>query len=370
MTTPRFHVPYIDLPGEFSLLQERLEWRFRDVCLRGQYILRDEVTELELRAADYLGVRHAIGVGSGSDALLLSLKALALQPGDEVITVAHTFVATLAAISLCGARPVLVDIDEDHNLNAALLEAAVTPKTKAIVVVHMNGRCCDMAPIRAVCDRHELKLVEDAAQAFGSRYRECHAGNHGHFGCFSFHPMKAFHALGDGGLVTTNDDFLAEQVRLLRNHGQQTKEHIVGYGYNSRLDNLQAAFMLEFFEYLDTWLLHRRAIASRYDQGLADIETITRPAAPGGGDYYDIYSSYVICTPQQAGLREHLLESGIEVFSHWSPPLHRQAALGLGEYNLPVTERISSQVISLPIHPGLSDEQVDSVIAAVNSYDG
>ncbi|OQX14498.1 MAG: hypothetical protein BWK76_14535 [Desulfobulbaceae bacterium A2] len=366
-----FRVPYIDLPAEFLHHGERLQRRFQDICSRGQYILRDEVRELEQRAAAYLGVRHAIGVGNGSDALLLALKALGLGPGDEVITVAHTFVATLAAITFCGATPVLVDIGPDHNLDPNRLAEAITPATRAVLPVHLNGRCCDMQAIQTLCRAHGLDIVEDAAQAFGSRYRSRHAGSFGRIGCFSLHPMKVLHALGDAGLVVTDDDELAARIRLLRNHGHQSKEEILCYGFNSRLDNLQAGFLLEFFEHLDEWLRQRRVIAAQYHHNLSDIPGITLPPPPDVGDYFDIYSSYVIRSGNRNALRNYLLnECGIEVFSHWDPPLHRQKALGLSAWHLPHTDRLAGEVLSLPMYPGLQQEQISWVTDRIRAFHG
>ncbi|MGD2118514.1 MAG: DegT/DnrJ/EryC1/StrS family aminotransferase [Chromatiales bacterium] len=362
-------VRYIDLPAEFRAAGARLTARFTDVCSRGQFILRDEVRQLEQQAADYLGVKHAIGVASGSDALLLALLALGLKPGDEVITVAHTFVATVAAIHFAGATPVLVDVGDDHNMAAAALEQAISGRTRAVIPVHMNGQPCDMLAIRDTCARHDLFIIEDAAQAFGTRYYSEAAGGMGHIGCFSFHPMKVFHALGDAGLVTTNDDELAEQIRLLRNHGQQSKENIVRFGFNSRLDNLQAAMLLEFFADLDHWLERRREIALRYEQAFHDIADIALPLR-SQSEHYQIYSSYVIETRQRDALMTHLQQQGIEVFAHWDPPLHKQLQLGLDHFSLPRTERLSREVLSLPIHPMLEDAQVDYVIDAVRQYYG
>lgn len=365
-----YHVPYIDLRAEFRELKDGLIDDLVTVGEDARLILRQEVQQFEAAAADYLGVEHAIGVANGTDALMLALKALGIGPGDEVITVAHTFVATIAVIANLGATPVLVDIQDDFNLDPNLLAAAVTGATRAVVVVHLNGRCCDMEPIRAVCERHGLELVEDAAQAFGSRYQGHAAGSFGAFGCFSLHPMKILHCFGDGGLVTTNDAELADQVRLLRNHGQRTKDEIVMFGVNSRLDNLQAAFLLRMMGRLDGQIQRRREIAGRYQHGLARVPGIVCPPMDGGdggdgGGRFDVFSSYVILAQERDRLRSHLLANGVEVFSHWEVPNHRQSALGLNGFELPVTERISGEVLSLPIHGQLSNEQVDYVIEAI-----
>ncbi len=228
-----------------------------------------------------------------------------------------------------------------------------------------------MQAIQAICRAHGLDIVEDAAQAFGSRCQSRHAGSFGRLGCFSLHPMKVFHALGDAGLVVTDDDELAARIKLLRNHGHQSKEEILGYGFNSRLDNLQAGFLLEFFDHLDTWLQRRREIAAHYQQRLAGLQGIQLPPPPATGEYFDTYSSYVIRSSRRDALRSYLLhECGIEVFSHWDPPLHRQAALGLSAWHLPRTDELAAEVLSLPIHPGLNDDQLVFVTDCIKAFHG
>ncbi|NOX75095.1 MAG: DegT/DnrJ/EryC1/StrS family aminotransferase [Gammaproteobacteria bacterium] len=363
-----FRVPYIDLKAEFSELKDGLIDDLVTVGENARLILRQEVQQLETTAAEYLGVEHAVGVGSGTDALMLALKALGIGSGDEVITVAHTFVATIAAIANVGAIPVLIDIQDDFNIDSTLLEEAITSATRAVMVVHMNGRCCEMKPIRELCERYGLELVEDAAQAFGSRYSGQAAGSLGAFGCFSFHPMKILHCFGDGGLVTTNDAGLADTVRMLRNHGQRTKDEIIMYGVNSRLDNLQAAFLLRSIARLDGEIERRREIASRYHHGLEGMAGVDCPEMDGDG-HFDVFSSYVIRSRKRDHLSCQLRAKGIEVFSHWPVPNHHQPALGLTNFKLPVTEKMSKEVLSLPVHGQLSNDQVDYVIEAIRDGD-
>ncbi len=364
-----FKVRYIDLPQEFKKYEQRLTDRFRNICSRGEYIMRSELTELESVCANYLNVKYAIGVGSGSDALLLSLLALGISSDDEVITVSHTFVATLSAIHYCGAMPVLVDISEDHNMDVNLLESAITSRTKAVIPVHMNGHACEMNAIRDMCKRYDLSIVEDAAQAFGTKYYSESVGALGDIACFSFHPMKVFHALGDAGLVTTNDDDLAEKIRLLQNHGQKTKEDIVCYGFNSRLDNLQAGFLLEYFNDFSLWVDRRREIALQYQQSFEKIDRIALPIQLDNA-HFDIFSSYVLEVKDRDALKEFLLAAGIEVFIHWDPPLHTQHKLVMKKNELPRTEKLSRCVLSLPIHPQLLDSQVKYVINKVKDFYG
>jgi dTDP-4-amino-4,6-dideoxygalactose transaminase len=360
-------VPYVDLRGEFEARKSQYLQRFVDVCSDARFILRQEVEELETRLAAYLGVRHCIGVGSGSDALGLALHALGIGPGDEVVTVAHTFVATLAAIHWRGATPVLIDVGLDFNLDPRLLDRALTPRTRAVVAVHMNGRCCDMPAVRRLCDQRGIAVVEDAAQALGASVDGVRAGALGSVACFSFHPMKTLHCFGDGGLISTADAAVAEKVRLLRNHGQRTRTDLAGYGYNSRLDNLQAAILLENLHTLDEDIERKRQAAARYQDGLAGLPAVTLPPPVTDGRYFDTYCSYVILADQRDALRDRLLGEGIEVFVHGDPPLTRQEALAL-PYSLPCNERLSKRFLSLPIFPAIRAEQVDYVVGTIRSF--
>jgi len=363
-----FQVPYVGLKQEFEQRQEELLAAFSKVAANASYILREEVELFETSISEMLGVRHAIGVNSGTDALFLALKALNIGQDDEVITVAHTFVATIAAIVHCGAKPVLVDIADDFNLAVIALEQAITASTKAIIPVHMNGRCCDMDAILAIADKHGLHVVEDAAQSMGAHIDGAYAGTFGAINAFSLHPMKNLHCYGDGGIITTNDDRLAEQLRLLRNHGQNPNKELVAFGFNSRLDNLQAAFLNINLKYFDGDIARRRQIALRYHAGLKDCAGLKLPDPPQQTGYFDAFSSYPVrCTVRDRLLR-HLQQKGIECFIHWETPLHRNEHLELGHFSLPVTEQIAREVLSLPMHPFLEDEQCDYVIDAVKEF--
>ena len=363
-----FQVPYVGLKQEFEQRQEELLDSFSKVATNASYILREEVGLFETSIAEMLGVRHAIGVNSGTDALFLALKALNIGSGDEVITVAHTFVATIAAIVHCGAKPVLVDIADDFNLAAATLEQAITGSTKAIIPVHMNGRCCDMDAILAIADKHGLHVVEDAAQSMGAHIDGAYAGAFGVINAFSLHPMKNLHCYGDGGVVTTNNDRLAEQLRLLRNHGQNPNKELVAFGFNSRLDNLQAAFLNVNLKYFDGDIARRRQIASRYHAGLKDCVGLKLPNPPQQTGYFDVFSSYPVRCAERDRLLRHLQQKGIECFIHWETPLHRNEYLKLGHFSLPVTEQVAREVLSLPMHPFLEDAQCDYVIDAVKEF--
>lgn len=367
MANPKFKVPYIDLPSQYEEEKNTLVPLFEKIASSGQFILRQEVQELESKVAEYLGVKHVIGVNSGTDALFLSLKALGIQEGDEVITVSHTFVATISTIVHCGAKPVLVDISNDGNIDASKIESVITSKTKAIVIVHMNGKVCSWSALEPIIKKYNLKVLEDAAQAFGAKYKERFAGSFGDCGAFSLHPMKVFGCMGDGGLITTNSDELYEQLLLLRNHGQKTKSNIVTFGYNSRLDNLQAAFLLHRLENFEITIAKRREIAQVYINELKDLKQIILPLFDEESRR-DIFSSFVITSHQRDELRSYLISKGIEVFSHWETPNHKQLALDLDNFSLQNTENYSKEVLSLPLHPYLTHEQVRYVCEKIKEF--
>ena len=364
-------VRYIDLPKQYAALRDELLGCLDTVLASGSFILRQDVADFETRMAGLLDVEHVIGLNSGTDALYLSLRGLGIGPGDEVITVAHTFVATVAAIVHCGAKPVLVDIRDDFNMDVALLEETVTPRTRAIIPVHLNGRVCEMDALMRVARKHQIAVVEDAAQALCAQYERQAAGTFAEAGCFSLHPLKNLSVGGDGGFVTTSDDRLAQELRILRDHGQRSKQEIVRFGFNSRLDNLHAAMALVKLKYLPEWIETRRFLAGRYHEALRDITELRLPPRPEEeSPYYDVFSSYVLRTERRDALWRHLGEAGIEVYAHWTTPLHHQEALGLGNYHLPVTQRVSQEVLSLPLYPELDDRDQDRVIAAVRSFFG
>ncbi|MBF0108094.1 MAG: DegT/DnrJ/EryC1/StrS family aminotransferase [Magnetococcales bacterium] len=366
---PQWKVPFIDLRATWAREREDLLGIMDEVAGDARFILRQEVEELEQRSASFLDVPHAVGVGNGTDAITLGLRIAGIGAGDEVITVAHTFVATVASIVHCGATPVLVDIGEDFLMNPDLLERAITRRTRAIIPVHMNGRCCDMPRILDVAQRHGLLVIEDAAQAFGATLNGIHAGAFGIAAAFSFHPMKVLSCCGDGGLLTVRDAAMAEHARRLRHHGQRNKTEIVHFGFNSRLDNLQAAILLYRLRKLETTLAQRRSIAQKYHTGLANHDKIKLPPHFGlpGDSHQDIVSGFVLRLSKRDDLKRHLAERGIETFAHWSPPMHHWEGLHL-KASLPVTERISSEVLSLPVFPEMTDDQVDWVIGSILSF--
>ncbi|MFH1451194.1 MAG: DegT/DnrJ/EryC1/StrS family aminotransferase [bacterium] len=346
-----------------------------DVLIRGDLIMRRDVAEFEKKIARYIDTKYAISLNSGTDALFFALKAAGIGPGDEVITVSHTFVASVSAIVQTGAKPILVDVAEDFLMDMDKVEEAVTPNTKAIIPVHLNGRVCDMEKLLDIAFRQRLSIIEDAAQAMGAQYqikREGFvewrkAGSFGLAGCFSLYPFKVLGCFGDGGILTTNNDELAEKIRLLRDHGQKTKTELVCYGLNSRLDNLQAAILNVKFKYLDKWIERRQQIADLYNDGLEKIPGVTIP--PEAGDNrVDIYQNYVLRATRRDELAAFLNEKGVETLIKDPIPLHYHPGLNLSHFHLPVSERLAKEVISLPVYPELDDDQVKIVIEAVKSF--
>ncbi len=336
----------------------------------GEYILGGEIARFEAAFADHCGGGHAIGVASGTDALILALKALGIRSGDEVITVSHTAVATVAAILAAGAVPVLVDVDETYmTIDPAALEATVTPRTRAVIAVHLYGQAADLNAVIAVARRHRLWAIEDCAQAAGGGLGGRPLGSIGDVGCFSFYPTKNLGAIGDGGLVLAAESDIAERVRRLRQYGWDDKRETLEAGVNSRLDPLQAAILQAKLPHLDSDNARRRAIARRYDAGLAGLP-LAVPRVRAGCEH--TYHLYVIACDDRDGLRAHLGRREIGCAIHYPTPVHRQH--GYAERviaprdGLPVTERLCRRILSLPIYPELSDADVDRVIAAIRGY--
>lgn len=362
-------VRFVDLPKQYQDLREEIQQCLYRVFSSGSFILRQDVKDFEVQMADLLGVEAVVGVNSGTDALFLSMRALGIGPGDEVITVAHTFVATVSTIVHCGATPIFVDIGDDFNMDANQLEAAVTPRTKAIVPVHLNGRTCDMDTVMQVAKQHNLVVIEDAAQALCASFGGRQAGSFGQAGCFSLHPLKLLSVAGDGGFVSTQDEGLAETLRMLRDHGQKTKEELVCFGYNSRLDNIHAALAVVKMKHLPQWIDRRRAIADHYHEGLHDIPALWLPPPPDGeSQYRDVFNSFVVRTERRDELKQYLGEADVEVYAHCATPLYHHERLNLGDWDLPKTEQISQEVLSLPMYPELTEAEQKYVIAQVRAF--
>ena len=359
-------IPLVDLKAQYQSIQPEIDAAIQRIIANTSFIMGKEVAAFEAAFADFCGVEHAIGVSSGTGALFLALLGYDIGPGDEVITTPFTFFATGEAISQVGARPVFVDIDPvTYNIDPALIEDAITPYTKAIMPVHLYGQPADMDAINAIAERHDLVVIEDAAQAHGSLYKGKRAGNLGDAACFSFYPSKNLGCYGDGGAVVTNDEKLAERVRKLRNHGRVTKYEHDELGYGHRIDALQTAILGAKLPHLDDWNESRRQCAATYDELLADTSLITPRHLP---ETTPVYHCYTVRTSHRDAVVKRLQAAGIGVGVHYPIPLHLQPAyrfLELGEGSYPVSEQMSAEVMSLPIYAELTEAQQDEVVAAV-----
>jgi dTDP-4-amino-4,6-dideoxygalactose transaminase len=365
----QYIIPLVDLQAAYSRLQPEIDAAVGRVMAGGWYILGPEVEAFETEFAAYLGVDHAVGVASGTDAVLLALRACSVGPGDEVITVSHTAVATVAAIELCGAAPRLVDIDlASFTMAPAALAAAVTPRTRAVIPVHLYGQPADMDAILAIAREHNLIVIEDCAQAHGARYRGRMVGTMGDAAAFSFYPTKNLGATGDGGAVATNRPDVAERLRLLRQYGWRERYVSDVAGYNSRLDELQAAILRVRLRYLDEENMARRRLAANYTVALAGSGVATPPERPGD---CDVYHLYVIRAELRDALKTYLQGRGIMTAIHYPIPVHLQPAyhrLGYGPGSLPATEEAAQTILSLPMFPDLPDEWASAVAAAVAEF--
>jgi dTDP-4-amino-4,6-dideoxygalactose transaminase len=362
-------VPFFNYRGAFAAMEEPLFAAMRDVVRRGAFIMQKDLTDFEADVARYLGVRHAIGVGNATDGLVFAFRAAGIQPGDEVIFPSHEMVAGPAAIHFAGGVPVPVDIGEDRLLDPAAIEPALTPRTKFIMPVQLNGRTCNMDAIQKIADKHGLRIVEDSAQALGSQYKGRFAGTFGVAGAFSFYPAKILGCLGDGGMVVTNDDAVAETVRLLRDHGRNHEGDVVMWGMNSRLDNLQAAVLhLQFRDY-KCIIDYRRSLASRYHAQLASVAEVRLPPAPGtSADHFDVFQNFEIEADRRDELKEFLKSRGIGTLIQWGgKAVHQFCGLGYS-CTLPVTERFFTRCLMLPLNMMVSADDADYVAATIREF--
>jgi dTDP-4-amino-4,6-dideoxygalactose transaminase len=361
-------VPLIDLTRQYASIRDKLNEAVINVLKRGQFILGPEVAELERRIAQLCGAKYGVGVASGTDALLLSLRAAGIGPGDEIITSDFSFFASAGVISRLGATPVFVDIEEDtYNIDARLLEKAITPKTKAIMPVHLFGQMADMDPIMNVAVKHNLIVIEDAAQAIGASYKNKMAGSIGHYGCFSFFPTKNLGGVGDGGMIVLSDDDRYEFLKILRVHGSHPKYFHRVIGYNSRLATIQAAALLVKLEYLKAWTEKRREHARKYDAAFKGT-SIKTPTAKDYG--YHIYNQYTVAVGNRDELLKALKAKGIGHEIYYPVPFHRQECfqyLKCKTDAFPVAQKAAAEVVSLPIYPEMTPAEQDEVIAAVKA---
>lgn len=358
-------IPFVDLKGQSRAIRQELLDAVDRVLQHGQFILGPEVTQLEERLALQLEIEHVIAVNSGTDALLLGLRALGIGPGDEVLTVSHSFFATAAAICMVGATPVFVDVQAESMLmNPLDVERAATAATKAVLPVHLNGHCCDMDQLASLCARRGWALVEDAAQAFGAQWRHKAAGTYG-LGCFSLHPLKVLNACGDGGLVAVADAQLAITLRRFRNLGLRDRDHACLISGNSRLDTLHASMILAKLNHLDAWQAARASLAAQYRNRLQNLVTLP-PSQP---ECQPNYSIFVVRHPQRDALRAHLAKDGIDTRIHYPVPIHRQEAYARYHRRpLPETERVVASCLSLPLYPTLHQDQMDHICTSIETF--
>ena len=359
-------VPLLDLKAQYADIKAELDAAVHRVLDSTRFIGGPEVSGLEEEIARYSQCAHAVACASGTDALLLALKALGIGPGDEVVTSAYSFFASAGVIVNAGATPVFVDIDPStYNLDAHRLEAAITPNTRALIAVHLYGQCCDLSAVKAVCEKKKIWLIEDAAQAIGAEWEGRRAGSIGDFGCFSFFPSKNLGAAGDGGMVVAQDASLADRVRLLREHGSRPKYYHALVGTNSRLDAIQAAILRVKLKHLDRWSEKRARNATLYDQ-LFEGTRIGRPFRDARARH--IFNQYVIRVPKRDAMRQQLTERGVGTEVYYPVPLHLQqcfAMLGYQEGDLPHAEAAARETLALPIYPELTEDQIRSVAATV-----
>ena len=362
-------VPFFDYKIFAKKYEEELIGVLRDVIQRGAYILQKDLKDFEEAVANYLGVKYVIGVANCTDGLMLALRVAGIKDGDEVILPSHTFVATAASVHFLGATPVLVDCGRDHMMDPDAFEKAITKRTKAVMPVHLNGRTCNMDRIMSIANKHELLVIEDAAQALGSRFNGRCAGTFGIAGAISFYPAKILGCLGDGGIVITNDDGVAEQVLLMRDHGRNHNGEVVTWGFNSRLDNMQAAILNFFFNRYDEVIAKRRDLASIYQDRLGDLEELLLPPKPDSDlKHFDVYQNYEIEAERRDELQDYLKTVGIGTMRQWGgKAIHQFQELGFKE-SIPFTERMMSRELMLPMNLSVDHDDIGYICKHIRKF--
>ena len=360
-------VKYINFPIQYKKIKIELLKAIEDVFESGNFVLGPEVEKFEDNFAKYCGTNYALGVGNGTDALFMAIKALGIGNGDEVITVPNSFIATAGAIVATGAKPVFVDADDDYNLNPRLIEDAVTKRTKAILPVHLTGRPASLDKILEIADKKKLYLIEDAAQAIGAKYNGQKVGSFGIAGCFSLHPLKNLNAYGDGGVIITKDLQLYERLKKMRNHGFKNRNECDFFAFNSRLDELQAAILNVKFKYLDKWTKRKREIAAFYQKKLSNIVKVPLDKSNENA----VYHTFIIQADKRNQLQKFLLQKGIETKIHYPISIHLQKAakfLGYKKGDFPKTEEQAEKILSLPIYPELKEEQLELIVDEIRNF--
>jgi dTDP-4-amino-4,6-dideoxygalactose transaminase len=371
MTATR-DIPFFNYKGTFAAIEPELTATFRDVLSRGAFIMQKDLREFEEACAEYLHVKHAFGVGNATDGLHISLRAAGIQPGDEVLVSAHTMIATPAAIHFAGGVSIPVDIGPDHMMDAAALEPAITKKTRFIMPVQVNGRTCDMDAIGAVARKHDLSIVEDAAQALGSRFKGKLAGTFGVASAFSFYPAKVLGCLGDGGLVVTDHDAVADKVHGLRDHGRDREGDVAGWGMNSRLDNLQAAFLHLQLRKYQAVIDHRRAIAKAYHEELGSLAEVVLPPGPDAdARHFDVYQNFELEAERRDALQSHLKAKGVGTLVQWSGrAIHQHPKLGLRAAHVPVTDKFFTRCLMVPMNLLVTRSDVAYIAEVIRGFYG
>jgi dTDP-4-amino-4,6-dideoxygalactose transaminase len=366
--TPR-HVPFFPYADLFLQDEEELTAVMVDVCRRGAFIMQKDCHEFDRGLREFIGARYAFGVANGTDAIILGLNALGVTDGDEVIVPSHTYIASAAAIHLVGATPVLAECGPDHMLDPDDIEHRITSRTKAIMPVQVNGRTCNMEAIGIIAEGHGLQVIEDAAQALGSRFDGRPAGTFGAFGTFSFYPAKVLGCFGDGGAIVTNSDELAERISLLRDHGRNEEGRVVAWGYNSRLDNIQAAILNHKLKSYGAAIERRRGIAGMYHDGLSQIEQLALPPGPEEDErHFDVYQNYEIEADRKDDLMTFLEDRGVRTIVQWAgTPVHRFGELGF-EVSLPRTDAFFERCLMIPMNTAMSDEDVEYVVGLIRNF--
>lgn len=364
------NVPFFNYPFLFKSREEDFVRIFKDVGYRGAYILQKDLKEFEEKLAEFAGTKYAIGLANGTDAIWLALMAAGVGKGDEVIFASHTYIATAASIHFVGAIPVPADCKADHMIDPESIKKLITPKTKAILPTQLNGRCCDMEAIMQIAKEHNLIVLEDAAQGLGAKHKGKGVGTFDKGGTISFYPAKNLGSFGDAGGFVTNDKEMYEKVMLLRDHGRNDDGVFVMWGFNSRLDNLQAAFLNYKIGYYDEEIVRRREIAQMYQDKLGAIKELHLPPAPNENeDYFDVYQNYEIEAEQRDELKEFLKSNGVGTLIQWGgQPVHSITSLGFTGTGLPYTEQMFKKCLMIPMNTALSNEDVDYVCEQIIKF--
>ena len=365
-------IPFFDYQALYRLQEKEILAVVTDVMQRGAFILQKDLLQFENNLKEFLKVKYVFGVADGTNALILALMAAGVGPGDEVILPSHTYIATAASVHFSGATPILVECGADHMIDPKSVADAVSPKTRAIMPVQLNGRTCRMDAIQEIADKHGLLIIEDSAQALGSKFKEKNAGTFGLAGTFSFYPAKVLGCFGDGGAVVTNDDKMGHALALLRDHGRNEEGEVVSWGTNSRLDNLQAAILDLKLKTFQQDINRRRQIAGMYHEALSKISDLTLPPGPSENtDHFDVYQNYEMESGQRDKLRSYLETHGVRTIIQWAgKSVHQFKNLGFENVRLPLTEKIFTRCMMLPMHTALSDEDVHYISNTIRKFYG